>query len=104
MRLPHCLIGVHDGWRLELAIEAMDVPSDHPSASKSWRQHFIEKIVLPAINRQGPLDAHKMEAAMGAIIATGSVHHVEAAKAILHWIDILGSAHFKIHPKGTGHR
>lgn len=88
---------------LELAMEAMDVPKDHKCASDEWRQQFIEKTVLPAINAQEPSEAHKMESVMLSIIRNGTEAEVEAAKAIFHWIELLGCAHFKIHPKGTGH-
>lgn len=67
-------------------------------------KYFIERKLLPAINRQTPERAHDMSAALEDIEGADSSSELDraCAKAVTHVVKAVGTQNFKIHPKGTG--
>ena len=67
-------------------------------------QRFIERKLLPAINRQDPEKCHNMLAALEDIETAPTSSELErvCAKAVSHVVNAVGIHNFKIHPKGTG--
>eukprot|EP01047_Picozoa_sp_COSAG01_P045584 COSAG01_NODE_4213_length_5235_cov_2.565031_5_plen_744_part_00 len=82
---------------IELAMEDLEQP-----ISKSQRQHWIERVLPPAINRQGDhgYDFNLALQDLRARATTGEEKNVVSAVADAY--EELGEDHFRMHPKGTG--
>jgi hypothetical protein len=90
---------------VELAIlERAFTQGEGEKKSEKEIQHFVEKILLPAINRQSPENAHDMSFSLEYILhnSCSSHHNKVFAEAVLSAFKDCEKETFKIHPKGTG--
>lgn len=86
---------------VELSIEDR-VPAEKVSSTSI--QRFIEKILLPAINRQPPELAHNMSVCLESIKTDPSISEIDKvySDAVIAAVRECSVDTFRIHPKGTG--
>ena len=82
---------------VELALE--DLEGTMPEMQRNW---WIERILAPAINRQGDSGYDLRLALTDLLSSAPSTLVLGASKAVLAAHDELGVDHFRVHPKGTG--
>ena len=88
------------------AVATVTTPTKpHPSVVERAVTDWIERTLVPAINRQGP-GGWDLRAGLAEVKATaalnGDVASLRAAEAVESRLDVVGYNYFRIHPKGTG--
>lgn len=76
--------------------------ADVGAVSEEECRAFVERQLLPALQRQPAESAHDMRVVLRELVQRGDERTAKLARAVLGRIKSMGPNHFRVHPKGLG--